>query len=100
MVIGKYRNRFFFGLSGLWLISENLRISNYACVSTIDSVYVIGGYTNGSPPLLNIIAEFKKGNWENIGAFAQPRASPASIISEGTVMIVGGEPYGLFENRR
>ena len=68
------------------------RISFYATASTDESVYIIGGYTNGSPSYISTIAEYKDGNWKNAGNLAQARYYPSAITSGFTAMVVGGSP--------
>ena len=68
------------------------RISTYATASTSDSVLIIGGFTNGSPSKTSTIAEYKDGNWRNVGKLAQARQSHGAIASGSVTMVVGGDP--------
>ena len=67
------------------------RISIYATASTDESVLIIGGYTGGSPRYSSTIAEYKDGNWKNIGNLAQARAGHGAITSGSVTMVAGGE---------
>ena len=62
----------------------------YATVSTSDSVLIIGGFTAGSPDYTSTIAEYKDGNWKNIGNLAQARHAHGAITSGSIIMVVGG----------
>ena len=64
----------------------------YATASTVDSVYIIGGYTAGSPSCTSTIAEYKDGNWKSVGNLAQSRFRHGAITSESTTMVIGGTP--------
>ena len=64
----------------------------YATASTDESVYIIGGYTAGSPGQTSLIAEYKDGNWKNDGNLAQSRHLHGAISSGSTTMVVGGIP--------
>ena len=66
------------------------RISGYATASTDESVYIIGGYTAGSPDRTTAIAEYKDGNWKIAGNLAQARSGHSAITSGYTTMVVGG----------
>ena len=56
---------------------------------------IIGGFTSGSPNSISTIAEYKDGNWNEVGNMAGGRYSHGSITSRSTTMIVGGQPiYG------
>ena len=63
----------------------------YATVSTDDSVYIIGGFTDGSPSFTSTIAEFKDGNWEAVGHLAEARCVHGSITSGSSTMVIGGQ---------
>ena len=82
-VISKYLTNFSF----LELI---FRISYYATASTDESVYIIGGFTAGSPHRITTIAEYKDGNWKTAGNLAQARYNHGAIASGYTSMVVGG----------
>ena len=68
------------------------RISHYATASTSDSVFIIGGYTAGSPYSTSTIAEYKDGTWQKKGDLAQARYGHGAITSGSTTMVVGGDP--------
>ena len=68
------------------------RISDYATASTSDSVLIIGGLTRGSPSRTSTIAEYKDGNWKNVGNLAQARYGHGAITSGSVTMVVGGYP--------
>ena len=82
-MISKYLTNFSF----LELI---FRISYYATASTDESVYIIGGFTAGSPHRITTIAEYKDGNWRIAGNLAQARNNHGAITSGSTTMVVGG----------
>ena len=63
----------------------------YASASTSDSVLIIGGFTAGSPDYTSTIAEYKDGNWKNVGNLAQARHAHGAITSGSITMVVGGE---------
>ena len=71
-------------------MSLNFRIVNYATASTVDSVYIIGGMTNGSQVYTSIIAEYKDGYWKHVGDLVQARGSHGAITSGFSTMVVGG----------
>ena len=73
------------------------RIAYYATASTIDSVLIIGGYDNYYGPsdgqsYTSTIAEYKDGNWKNVGNLAQARHGHGAITSGSITMVVGGNP--------
>ena len=69
------------------------RISYYATASTGQNVLIIGGYTYSSLyPRTTTIAEYKYGNWKNVGNLAQGRHGHGAITSGSVTMVVGGEP--------
>ena len=70
------------------------RISFYATASTDESVYIIGGFTAGSPSRTTAIAEYKDGNWKLVGNLAQARSDHSAITSGYTTMVIGGYLYG------
>ena len=51
---------------------------------------IIGGYTAGSPMYSSTIAEYKDGNWKNVGNLAQARYGHGAITSGSITMVVGG----------
>ena len=61
------------------------RIQEYSAVSTSEAAYVIGGiYT------MDIIAEFKNGNWRQFGTLSKGRACQGSIKIGNEYMVIGG----------
>ena len=62
----------------------------YATASTDESVFIIGGYTAGSPSYISTIAEYKDGNWKNVGNLAQARYAHGAITSGSITMVAGG----------
>ena len=70
------------------------RISHYATSSTDESVYIIGGYSPGVPVdyFTSTIAEYKNGNWKNVGDLAQARHAHGAITSGSITMVLGGYP--------
>ena len=94
MVKGKYRTIF-------WKVNQYdliFRISNYATAATRESVLIIGGYTGGSPSVTSTIAEYRDGNWKNVGDLAQSRSSHGAITSGSITMVVGGNPDSEFRS--
>ena len=67
-----------------------LRISCYATASTEESVFIIGGYTKGSPDVTSRIAEYKNGEWIDGGNLAQARYGHGAITSESMTFVIGG----------
>ena len=45
---------------------------------------------NGSPSYTSTIAEYKDGNWKNVGNLAQARCCYSAITSGSITMVVGG----------
>ena len=66
------------------------RISQYATASTSDSVYIIGGFTNGSPYQTSTIAEYNNESWKSVGNLAQARSGHGGITDGPITMVVGG----------
>ena len=62
----------------------------FATAQTDESVLIIGGYTGGSPRYISTIAEYKDGNWKNVGNLAQARYGHGAITSGSVTMVVGG----------
>ena len=61
------------------------RIQEYSAVSTSEAAYVIGGiYT------MDIIAEFKNGNWRQFGTLSDGRCLQGSIKIGDEFMVIGG----------
>ena len=88
MVTGMYYPT---GIKNLILI---FRISHYATSSTNESVYIIGGYTNGNSAYRSTtIAEYKEGSWKVVGNLAAGRNSHCTTTSGYTTMVAGGNPY-------
>ena len=67
-----------------------LRISSYATTSTVDSVYIIGGLTRGSPWRSSTIAKYSDDIWTKTGSLKQARSYHGAITIEGITMIIGG----------
>ena len=65
-------------------------IHGYATTHTEDSVYIIGGYTYGSPKVISTIAQYKDDIWTIAGNLKQARSHHGAIIVNGLVMIIGG----------
>ena len=70
----------------------NVRLSYYATTNTKESVFIIGGYTDGSPSRISTIAQFEDGIWKNAGSLMQARSNHGAISLEGITMILGGSP--------
>jgi len=70
--------------------SNGDRISGYATASTDDSVYIISGYTNGSPKRSPTIAKYSNGSWTKTGSLKKSRSGHGAITIEGMTMIIGG----------
>ena len=66
------------------------RITRYAATSTDTSVYIIGGFTNGSPSRSTTIAKYSDGFWSEPGSLKQGRYAHGAITIEGKTMIIGG----------
>ena len=72
----------------------DLSIRAYATTHTEESVYIIGGLTDGG--LLSYsptIAQFKDEIWTNAGKLFQARFGHGAISVKGKTMILGGTPY-------
>ena len=67
-----------------------MRIYAYATVSTDQGVLVIGGRDHGPEHETTIVAEFRDGNWNNIGNLARKRAYHNAIKSGSEIMVIGG----------
>lgn len=74
--------------------SNSYSFFNYATISTEDGVLIIGGNIGGPAILSSIVAEYKDGNWRNIGNLARPRAVFQAIKSGSQIMILGGQVIG------
>ena len=66
------------------------RISHYATTNTEDSVYVIGGFTEGSLRRTSTIAKYKNDIWTIAGNLKQGRSSHGAITVKGRTIIIGG----------
>ena len=66
---------------------------SYATASTSESVLIIGGYTCGNPPKTSIVAEYKNGNWKNVGNLTKAKEGHGAITSGSITMVVGGDTY-------
>ena len=62
----------------------------YATAQTDESVFIIGGYTGYRGGQINIIAEYKDGNWRNAGNLSESRSNFGAITLGSTVMVFGG----------
>ena len=62
----------------------------YATASTIESVYIIGGYTRFDT--ITTIGEYRDGKWSIAGNLSQARDCHAAISFGAYTMIVGGSP--------
>ena len=72
--------------------NPHFRISSYATTSTADSVYIIGGFTFGSPKRSSTIAKYSEGSWTKTGSLKEGRSRHGAITIEGIIMIIGGVP--------
>ena len=61
------------------------RVAYYSTASTSDAAYIIGGINTG-----DIIAEFRKDSWRQMGTLAKGRDSHGSITLNGETMVIGG----------
>ena len=57
-------------------------------VSTVDSVIVFGGFSEGENS--KIINAFKDNTWSKIGELSQARLGHASISFNGDIFVFGG----------
>ena len=72
----------------------NFSIRAYATTHTKESVYIIGGITDGGMfSYSSTIAQFKDYIWMNAGKLSQARFGHGAITLEGETMIIGGTPY-------
>ena len=62
----------------------------YATASTIESVYIIGGYTRFDS--ITTIGEYRDGKWSIAGNLSEARDCHAAISFGAYTMIVGGYP--------
>ena len=77
-------------ISKYFIIIFYFRISHYATTNTEDSVYIIGGYTGGSPLTTSTIAKYKNDIWTIAGNLKQGRSTHGAINVKGRTMIIGG----------
>merc|ERR1712176_681554 len=84
-----------------WVHADDYPFSNtneiafYATASTDESVFIIGGHTEGWSKgwgRSSIIAEYKDGSWKNVGNLAQARNTHSAINFGSAIMVVGGYP--------
>ena len=68
------------------------RIVRYETTYTEDSVYIIGGFTWGTPSRISTIAQYKDDIWTIAGNLKQTRSSRGAITVKGKTMIIGGYP--------
>ena len=66
------------------------RIAYYATTHTEDSVYIIGGYTNGLPTKTSTIAKYKNDIWTIAGNLKHGRRNHGAITINERTMIIGG----------
>ena len=69
-----------------------LRIAYYATTHTQESVFIIGGWTDGRPKKTSLIARYNDDNWTNVGSLNQAREAHGAIAIEEIVIILGGYP--------
>ena len=67
-------------------------MTHYATASTSESVLIIGGYTCDGAPRTSIVAEYKNGNWKNVGNLTKAKEGHGAITSGSITMVVGGYP--------
>jgi len=67
---------------------ESLRISKYASVSTIDAVFIIGGWSGND--YLSNLAQYKNNIWNNFGNLYQARGSHRAIFFSSSILVFGG----------
>ena len=79
-------------ISTYFIIIYYFRILGYATTHTEDSVYIIGGYTDGSPKRTSTIAKYKNDIWTIAGNLKQARNSHGAITVKGRTIIIGGYP--------
>ena len=77
-------------ISTYLIIIFYFRITEYATANTEDSVYIIGGYTGGSPERTSTIAKYKNDIWTIAGNLKQARNSHEAITVKGRTIIIGG----------
>ena len=74
------------------VVQSIFSFSYYATASTSESVLIIGGYTCGNPPKTSIVAEYKNGNWKNVGNLTKALEGHGAITLGSITMVVGGFP--------
>ena len=77
-------------ISKYFIIIFYFRISHYATTHTEDSVYIIGGVTDGSSSSTSTIAKYKNDIWTIAGNLNQARSSHGAITVKGRTMVIGG----------
>ena len=71
-------------------------LSNFATVSTAESVYVIGGFVGRD--LTGTIVEYNNGSWRRAGNGLQAdRASHGAIILGDSLLVLGG--FSLYDGQ-
>ena len=73
-------------------IFHYFRIVAHATTHTEDSVYIIGGWTFGTPIRISTIAQYKDDIWTIAGNLKQGRRAHRAITVKGKTMIIGGFP--------
>ena len=68
------------------------RIVRYETTYTEDSVYIIGGFTWGTPSRISTIAQYKDDIWTIAGNLKPARSSHGAITVKGKTMNIGGYP--------
>ena len=81
-------------ISKYFIIIFYYSIRRYATTHTEDSVYIIGGYTDGSPLRTSTIAKYKNEIWTIAGNLKQGRSSHGAITVKERTIIIGGHSYG------
>ena len=79
-----------------YILILKFRIGDYSVVSTLNSVIYLGGYTdqtmNGpinDDKVLDIVAEFKDLEWNQLGILATARFSHRSVNLNNKIYIIG-----------
>lgn len=80
-----------------WVSADDYPFSNgdkivfYATAQTDESIFIIGGYTNGRPHTrTTIVAEYKNDSWSNVGNLLIRRYNHVALSLGSTVMIIAG----------
>ena len=75
------------------------RIYAYATTHTEESVYIIGGSTDGSPRRTSTIAKYKNDIWAIAGKLQLARERHGAITVNGRTLIIGGWPKSITRRR-